>query len=593
MKIAYIDGNRLRRAVVAGARFVIRNQGKLDEINVFPVPDGDTGTNMASTLRPVADQGNLWGERSLEAASLVIADATLMGARGNSGAILAQFFQGLADGVQGQHKINTEAFAQAIQNAAIAARAAVSEPQEGTILTVIQKWAEWLSEKATHTPDFKQLIPDSMEHLKSALRSTTQQLQSLKSAGVVDAGAQGFVYLIEGIAKFIENGKIEKMELAEAAHLQIQVAHNEEDIKFRYCTECLLSGTSLDLSHVRNALTDFGDSLVVAGSPKKMRVHLHTDAPLMVFETLEKFGEVTQQKADDMRLQHADAWATDKAPVAIVVDSGCDLPPEFLQKHHIHTVPLRLNFGEKSYIDGVTIDAPTFFRKLQTEAVHPTTSQPTPADFERMYQMVMRHYPNAISLHVPSKLSGTYQSAHRAAQGVSDNIHLLDTKSGSVGIGLLVMELVEALEKGASLKELLTLTEENIQKLQTFIALPTIDFVVKGGRLGKLQGAMGKFLNVKPVLTFSDEGLLENVAKATGKKSVHEALLNHLVKSLNSDISYKFGVGHAHAPEVADWYQQKLLHHFPKSTVFIAALAPVLAVHGGPGCIGLGVLPTS
>ena len=218
-----------------------------------------------------------------------------------------------------------------------------------------------------------------MEEAQRSLKRTTLQMGVLAKAKVVDAGAQGFIYLLEGIQDFIQTGKIQEVDQIEIQQITISepITFNE---KYRYCTECLISGENVDRNFIKTQLAELGDSIVVAGSKSKVKIHIHTDTPKTIVNICQKFGVVTDEKADDMLRQQHDAHGVHH-DVAVIVDSGCDLPEEILKKYNIHMVPVRLNFGQDHYVDKITISSEEFWKELKSNPTHPQTSQPTPGDF--------------------------------------------------------------------------------------------------------------------------------------------------------------------------------------------------------------------
>ena len=207
IKINYLNGVRLHRAMVAGIRKVVSHQDYLNKINVFPVPDGDTGTNMAFTLTTILDASYNKVNSRVDDMLALVADSALDGARGNSGAILAQFFQGVSDGASGVSQFDPLTFSIAIQKGSEYARDALSEPQEGTILTVITDFSNKLKELIeSGVDDFEQILSKGVEEAERSLKNTPNLMDLLKKAGVVDAGAQGFVDFLEGIHEFIRTG---------------------------------------------------------------------------------------------------------------------------------------------------------------------------------------------------------------------------------------------------------------------------------------------------------------------------------------------------------------------------------------------------
>ena len=212
-KIKYIDGIRFYRSIVVGINNLISRQDYLNQINVFPVPDGDTGTNMAFTVNEILEGTSGTVSSKIGKMSQQVADLALDGARGNSGAILAQFFVGLSESLEGKDKMSVEDFAKAFKKASDNAWDALSDPQEGTILTIFKDLAKFLSDYTSdsNNNDFVPLMDACLKEAQKSLDNTPKQMQLLQKAGVVDAGAQGFVDLLEGINEFIQSGKLKDL----------------------------------------------------------------------------------------------------------------------------------------------------------------------------------------------------------------------------------------------------------------------------------------------------------------------------------------------------------------------------------------------
>ena len=437
MAIEYIDGIRLYRSITAGLRRVVSRQEYLNKINVFPVPDGDTGTNMAYTLTSIEEgiQNNAYSD--IKKMSMAIADSALDGARGNSGAILAQFFVGFADGIKDIEKLNAIEFSEAISHAKDYSYDALTKPREGTILSVIRVWSDSLESSSKNSNDFLKILSSGLIDAQKALEDTPKQLEVLAKAGVLDAGAQGFVDMLSGIQEFIESGSISETELTVIEAIEEVITGINE--KYQYCTECIILGEDIPRRLLQERLMDLGDSIVLAGTKVKAKVHIHSDDPHKVFTLCKEYGSIQGEKTDDMIKQQSDAHSTHSS-TAIIVDSGCDLPEEVIDNMNIHVIPVRLNFGNTHYVDKVSLTSDEFWSELKTNPNHPQTSQPSPGDFRRQYQFLSSHYESAISIHLPEALSGTYQSAITAAKSLSTfPINILDSYSGTIGTGLIAM----------------------------------------------------------------------------------------------------------------------------------------------------------
>ena len=598
IQIKYLNGIRFKRFILNSAQRINQMEQYLNDINVFPVADGDTGTNMAATMNSIVKGIKKCKESSFARISSIIADSALTGARGNSGAILAQFFQGLAEATRGKVRLSTEAFAKAAVKAAEQARKAISHPQEGTIITVMKEWANHLAEHAPHTPDFVELFKKSLSKAKDSLAKTPDKLLILKKAGVVDAGAQGFVNILEGIVNFIEYGKVKSLKAITSTTKKMSSFNLEKvdsGINFRFCTECLLEGVSLDLKTIKQKLSFLGDSLIVAGSKNKAHIHIHTDKPEDVFVELAEFGTIVKTKVDDMHKQHTKIKLDTQKSIGLVTDSTCDLPPELIKKYNIQIVPIVIQVGEKSYLDQVEIKPKDFTHILETSNEKLSTSQPPPAFFTEAYNKIASKYESIISLHISEKLSGTIQGARMGCKDMeySNKIHIVDSKTSSVALGLLVAEAAQLIQERCKLEEIINRLKIAAGNVKIFISIPTLKYLIRSGRLSKAKGFLGTLLNLKPIMTVSPDGYIVEAAKVIGQKRVIHKTVDLAIQFAKSVKNPCFGITHVAAPELAQWYGYKIRNIFNSSKIMISEASPALSVHIGIGGAAIAVLGDS
>jgi DegV family protein with EDD domain len=599
IQIKYLNGIRFKRFIINSAQRINQMEQYLNDINVFPVADGDTGTNMAATMSSIVKGVKKCKDSSFTRISSVIADSALIGARGNSGAILAQFFQGLAEATKDKVRISTETFAQAATKAAEQARKAISHPQEGTIITVMKDWADHLVEHAPQTPDFVELFKKSLAKAKDSLAETPDKLLILKKAGVVDAGAQGFVNILEGIVNFIEYGKIKSLRaIASTAHKlrSFNVDKVNSEINFQFCAECLLEGNDLDLETIKQKINFLGDSLIIAGSINRAHIHIHTDIPEDVFTELSEFGTIVQTKVDDMRKQHTKIKLdTHTQSIGLVTDSTCDLPQELIKKYNIQIVPIVIQVGEKSYLDQVEIKPKDFIHILRTSKEKLSTSQPPPAFFREVYNKITLKYESIISLHIAEKLSGTIQGARMGCKDMeySNKIHIVDSKTSSVALGLLVAEAAHLIQERFKLEEIINRLKIAAGNVKIFISIPTLKYLMRSGRLNKTKGLLGTLLNLKPILTVNSDGNIVEAAKVIGQKRVIHKTSDLAIQFAKSVKNPRFAITHVAAPELAQWYSDKIRTVFNPSKVMIAEASPALSVHIGIGGAAIAVLGDS
>ncbi|MDQ6894682.1 MAG: DegV family EDD domain-containing protein [Acidobacteriota bacterium] len=593
--IGYLDGRRLARAVIAGARFVGDRAEPLNKINVFPVPDGDTGTNVASTLQKVAAGVARVRQRNVREMSRVLADEAVGGARGNSGAILAQFFCGFSEGLPDSPRIEAAEFGSAVVRAADSAYEAIARPVEGTILTVIRDWSRYLQARAGQMKDFAQLLPESLAEAKKSLANTPNQMKALARAGVVDAGAQAFVYMIEGIVRYLREAA--RREVAEPFPEEVKAAvfdRTTESILFRYCTEALLEGDGIDRDELRRQTALLGDSIVIAGGASRVRLHVHTNEPERLFSIVARFAEIAQTKIEDMHAQHETRFDRNRASrVAVVTDSTCDLPVTLMEELGIGVVPVRVYFGDENYLDKVTISPSEFYARFAVTDQAPKTSQPPPADFTQVFQNAATHAGALVSINLSAAVSGTYQAGIVGARPVEKTtIEHVDSRNVSVGLGLIVRAAAEAAAAGKPAAEVRRIAHDAAERTRLFIAVPTLEHLIRGGRVSAAKGLLAKILGLLPVLTLSGEGAAVPAAKARGFAAARRKMMSLLFRAADAGAGgSRFGVAHCDAPTLAESIAREIRERYPESDVMIVECGPALGAHGGPGAVAVAVLP--
>ncbi len=307
-----VSGKMLRDAIISGANNIVNNKSMVDELNVFPVPDGDTGTNMSMTIKNAMPELKLMNDGvTISAVAETVASAMLRGARGNSGVILSILFRGLSKGLSGKTNATGKDIANALGMGVTAAYKSVMKPTEGTILTVAREASEEAAKKAEETDDPAEIFRTIAETAKTALDKTPELLPVLKKAGVVDAGGMGFYVIMCGMIQVIEGGEI----IASAEESQSEVKEPvitnaagsvKADIEFTYCTEFIVQKKAdcKDSSLLRAYLESIGDCVVVVDDDDIIKVHVHTEHPGKALEEGLIFGSLINLKIENMKEQH-------------------------------------------------------------------------------------------------------------------------------------------------------------------------------------------------------------------------------------------------------------------------------------------------
>lgn len=323
-KMNEIKAKDFKAMIANGRNHLEKNAEYVNSLNVFPVPDGDTGTNMNLTFTSGAKSVKESQEEHVGQLSKTLAKGLLMGARGNSGVILSQLFRGFSKAIQDKSVLDANSLAQAFKGGVDSAYSAVMKPVEGTVLTVARESAEAGLEACKETDNVIEVMEAVLERSKTSLQHTPELLAVLKEVGVVDSGGQGLVYIYQGFLsaltgeEIVEEEKADLDSLIEAEHQQSGVhdAVNTEDIEFGYCTEVMISigegktvTDEFDYDEFRNYLNDLGDSLLVVADEEIVKVHVHTETPGEVMNYGQKFGSLIKIKVDNMREQHSELSA--------------------------------------------------------------------------------------------------------------------------------------------------------------------------------------------------------------------------------------------------------------------------------------------
>jgi DegV family protein with EDD domain len=586
--IAYLDGPRLRRSLLAAADWVAAGRDELNRLNVFPVPDGDTGTNLCLTLREVAQAIRALGDAPLPRVTDAMAQASVRGARGNSGMMLSQFLLGLREGLGGRATATARDLARAITRGFERLHGALDEPVEGTILTVAREAAHE-AVQARHETDLRVFMRRLVDRTECALARTPEQLAVLKAAGVVDAGAKGFVRFLEGVKQLIEEGHVaqgalERLQPDAAAQTEVAV---ERD--FRFCTELLVRGPDLPAdADVRRRLRALGGSIVVLRAGELLKAHVHTDTPDAVFALGADWGAVESTKAEDMRAQHRALRS--KRPVVFVADTACDLPDALVVEHGIGLVPTQLILEDRTYRDRLELTATEFFERLRAGSAA-STSQPSPQAFADAYADALRQGEHVVVVVVSGRLSGTCASAEAAARRLDPErrrITVLDSRSASLGEGLLAVRGSELAAAGwapaAIVRELARVRDRS----GGFFTVDNLERLLRSGRVSRVQAWLGATLNIKPIMAITTDGTVDPVARSRGRAGARRRLLDRLDAALvDRPRQLRLGVVHADIPAFADELAAELVARYHPRQCVTGPITPVIAAHAGIGAWGV------
>ena len=596
-RITYLNGTRFKRALIAGAKRVISRHDHLNKINVFPVSDSDTGTNISLTLSAGLKAVALEQSARLPDVLLAFADGTLESARGNSGTIFAQWFQGFCDTSGDLLKIDTQQFVRIFSAAADNAYKAVAEPVEGTMLTVLNDTAAYLNQLPTIATDFAVLFEVLVKKANESLQETPQKLKMLKKFGVVDAGAQAMVDFFEGILRFMTQGDIKGLaaEIAEIVENEMEYSsghdeheHNIDDYTYRFCTECVIVGDAISQDTLKEEIMGMGDSLVMAGSKRKTKIHMHVNQPAELFRICRRYGKLLNEKADDMFHQIKDAHAK-HCDVAIVTDSAMDLPQETLDALNIHVIPIRIHVGDEAFIDRISITPEEFYTMVEQQHVLPKTAHPTYRDFKAKYQFLGSHFKSIISIHISKLMSNTLGAAELVQRDMAPAlVTVIDSMTVSAGQGLLVQYAGELASSGMQHDDIVQRLKQAAQKIQIYAIVGNLEYAVKGGRLPAFVKRMADWFNIKPILDMAPGRKPKMGGVIRNKDQMVQKFADKVLAKMQRNKHYRVGVLHCETPTQG----QELLNYLTQSgrlidTIFLVNASVTIGSHAGPGTLGV------
>lgn len=586
--IKNLNVRELYDAYLHGAGYVMKYKKLLNKINVFPVADGDTGNNLQATMSSIINDS-----KSLDSVKKTlqsIADASLGGARGNSGIIFAQYLNGISEEMPNSDVLTMHDFALANMKSVRYAYDAVSNPVEGTMLTVIKDWAEAMFSFKDRAKDFHDLLHHAYKTLENSLKNTKNQLAVLKKADVVDSGAKGFVLFVRGFMDSIIHGKTLEPEEA-AGQADEHPADLHIEATYRYCVEARVRGCH-DHDFLKEKLSGLGDSVIVAGNERVARIHVHSDDPESVFEIVSSHDEVISQKVDDMQRQ-AEIVSNRKYNIALVVDSIADFPAEYADEHQICMVPVNIIMNETGYLDKMTASNRKVIEYIKEGGEFPTSSQPDTKTVESMFSYLLEYYDSVIAVTVASALSGTYDTFKRAAanlSGIGKKITVIDSKQNSGSEGLIALEVAGKIQEGWEHDRIVTFAGELPERAKILVSVNNLENMIKGGRLSEKAGKIAKKVNLHPLVTLDEDGRGTLGGAAFSFKGSRRKLVNAAGKAEKKHGIKSYSIVYVGDREAALLLADKIEERIGKKPEYIMETSSVIAISAGDRAVALAYL---
>ena len=517
--IQYIDGKNLRDLFVSGANNLQNHKDLVDKLNVFPVPDGDTGTNMSLTISYAMKELSKVDNEEITNIGKALSRGSLMGARGNSGVILSQIIRGIAKSVEGKDKLSTVDFAEALKCGSDTAYKAVIKPIEGTILTVIRESSEAAIKIAKSEEDFITFLELVIKEANDSLNRTPELLKALKEAGVVDSGGKGLVIVYEGMLEALKGSPIEIKDSNSSEVKEIKAPQGNiatEDIKFQYCTEFILESDKVDDLQIRDKMLKYGDSLAVVGDEGVIKVHVHTNDPGLALQEALAYGQLLTIKIENMKLQHENT----------LIEAGDESAPTTEEKEY--------GFIATSMGDGLA----KIFKDFGVDHIIEggQTMNPSTEDFMNAIETI-----NARNIFIFPNNSNIIMAANQAKELSEKNIVVIPTKNTPQGFTALV-----SFNGDASVEE----NEEAMMESLSLVKSGQVTYAVRDTVMNDVEVKEGNIIAIA-------EGKLQ--AAGEGVNEITTKLVENLVDEDSAIITLFYGedVSEEEANNLRDELEEK------------------------------------
>jgi DegV family protein with EDD domain len=585
----YLTQNELKKMLLLSYERIEEKKEEINKINVFPVPDQDTGTNLAKTLEGIKKEIEGKEFKDLEEISKVALDGALISAQGNAGVIYTGFLAGFLPKLN-KNPVDAKKLAEAFEEGRKRAWKSMANPKGGTILDVIDAAAETFKKEAEKEKDIVKIFEKVIEKAKEALLATREKMEIFKKANVVDAGGLGFLMILESYLDALKPGgekKEEEKKPSEEVRRFVQVLAN------RFEVVALILDPRFDEEGVREKLKRLGNCLDIVKVENKMKIHIHTDYPDEVRDVLRKIGKIEDLRIEDMAKEIVGEPSLRKVSIGIVTENVASILPKILERYQIELAKTKFEWPELEKIEGENIYQKikkAYEMKIETR---PRTSQAMPKDYLDAFKKQLQRFDKVLCLTITSKISGCYNSALQAREMLPESekerVFVFDTLHGAAGQALFVLRALELIQEQRDIEEIIEELKKLIPKTQTYIIFADPKGPEFIGRITKSQAnwiRRMKKLGIQPIMKIKN-GILTKGGMIFAKDEP-EALFKKIKKESEKDrkSGKKIRVIINHADNLEGAKKLKgLLKEIGAEVSFISEGPPIVCAVTGPGTL--------
>ena len=586
-----INGKLLTRLLRGGYKNLCANVDYLNDINVFPVTDGDTGTNIKKTYEMGIN--NLVDSDSHSEVFGSFVDGLLMGSRGNSGLIISQYFAGLYQEIKGIDEVCAGDVCNALVRAYEAAKGAVLKPVEGTILTVMREGAEKAKAHVRDNMPLDIFFTNFSKEIYTSLKATPKKLEVLKEHSVVDSGAAGFYLIFDGFRKEYCDTDENIVDLP-SAEFKNEVAATIA-LKHRYCTEFRVSiseGSLLNKNDAVKKIAKMGDSVAVALNGNVLKVHIHTNEPDKVVEMFTQYGDIKDKKVDDMEAQSN--IKTDYS-YAILGDATCDLSDELRARYQIDgyfSGHMSVPGGKEilSTLDFSYMPCKKFYSHLKSNFKKYHGAPLNVGEMVNYAEPFLKAGKDLLLISLSSALSVTYNVMVNTAKTLQakypdKKIIVVDGKKYSVGTGLLMLKASQLRSNGFSIEETASAIEEAKNKIHQMGSMDDMFFIASKGRISNAKAFLATIAGIKTLADFDKDGNVTVLGKVSGYKKAYRAILEYISKTIVDPQNEVIIVAHSNREKLAKKLAGYIEKQFSPKQIIIQDIYPATGINTGPGLL--------
>jgi len=585
----YLTQKELKEMMLRSYQRIEEKKEEINKINIFPVPDQDTGSNMVKTILGIKNSIEKKEFQSLTELSNAALDGALTTAQGNAGVIYTGFLAGFLPVFQNQNSIDARKLVQAIKEGAKRARESIQNPKEGTILDVIDATRDAVEKDSKTERDIPTLLKRAIEKAQEALLATREKMEIFKKANVVDAGGLGYLIILESYLEALEGEKSSKIKEEKPSE---KIRRFVQTLASRYEVVSLIKNPRIDEKILRQKLEILGNSLDIVKVKEKIKIHIHTDYPDEVKRILQDSGKILSLREEDMAKEVVGEKSLRKVSIGIVTDEIADLTPKIIERYQIEIVPFTLDWPEEKNLPGENIYQK--MREADKKGIKnfPKTSQPTPKAYLKAFKKQLEKFEKVLCITASSRLSGAYNSAKQAERMIENplSVFVLDSFNGSIGQALLVLQTIELIQQKREMGEIIKELKKLIPENYLYVIFEDPKWIEAGGRITpRIANWIRRFkrLGFLPVLA-----LKKGIIRPSGlvrAKNISEALFKKIEKSSKKVRAQgkriRVAIGHAdNLPEAISL--KKMLKESLKAEVsYINLATPVVCAHTGPGTL--------